>query len=248
MIDLFPDVVQLVPQVVGLAVGQDEQQLIAAEPNQNVGLPDAAPHDCYHRFQRKVAGMVAVSIVVNFEVVNVDEGDAGRAGHGADNILVIAAVEHVGQSVVVELGVVARDAADEFFLVFGVDGGVAGHLLDQLEDVRLPVDLVILRDDLDEIGTKELELAAVLFGAQSLFRGAVAAQTVLVPAGVAQMLAVRIGAQALGHFVQHRAIQQPHVRIEWTQILNQILYLVHGTLHRFDLFKAKLPNLSSYYT
>ena len=137
--ELFADILQLDLEIILRDTRKDEQKFIAAESNEGIGLPDAFPHDIRRRFQRGVSGVVAVGVVIDLEIVQVEQGHAHRAFHPPHDLFIIAAVVRIGQGVVIELGVIARNSAEQRFAVVRVDDGIAVHPLQKFHHIGLAV-------------------------------------------------------------------------------------------------------------
>ena len=54
------------------ASGDDDAELVAAEPRQRVGLADLAAHQLRHLLQQQVAGVVAGAVVERLKAVDVE--------------------------------------------------------------------------------------------------------------------------------------------------------------------------------
>ena len=119
--------------------GQDQQEFIAAIADEGVGLPDAAPDDIGGGAKGQVACLAAVSIVVNFQVVHIQDGNASGADAGQGHVLIVAAVVHAGEGVVVEAHVVAGGLAHEGLAVLGVDDIGKGSAFGELQHIGLAV-------------------------------------------------------------------------------------------------------------
>ena len=231
VMDLFADLLQLDLEIILRDAGQDEQKLVAAEAHQRIGLADAAAHDGGGGLQGHIARVVAVGIVVDLEVVQIHQRHADGAFHAADDLLVIAAVVHVGQRVVVQLGVVAGERAEQCLGIIGLDDGIAVHPLQQFQHIGCSVHLHIFGRHLHDVRRKILQLAALVMVLERALHRAVVAAAVPVAAGIAQVFRVGVGAHALFDPLDGGCVQQTHIRIELLQIADERL----NFLHRFHL-------------
>ena len=214
IVELFADLLQLDFEVLLRDAGQHQQKFVAAEAHQCIGLADAAPHDVDGGLQRHITGMVAVGIVVDLEVIQIHQRHAGGALHPPDDLLIVAAIEHIGQGIVVKLGVVAGDRAEQGLGVVRVNDGIAVHPLQQFQHEGIPVHFQISGRHLYDIRCKVFQfytLIVVLIGA---FHGTVAAAAALVAAGIAQIVAVGVGAHSLFDPCNGVLVQQPHIGVQ----------------------------------
>lgn len=130
---------------------------------------------------------MAVGIVVDLEVVQVHQRHADGAFHAADDLLVIAAVVHVGQGIVVQLGVVAGERAEQCLGVIGFDDGIAVHPLQQFQHIGGSVHLHILGRYLHDVRREIFQLGALVMVLERTLHRAVAAAAAPVAAGIAQV-------------------------------------------------------------
>ena len=87
---------QLGRKRVGPDSRHNQQKFITAITNQHIGLPDKIPDDIRHRLQHHIARMMAIGIVVELEVVQIDYRHTGPLLHTPDLILVKASVISAG--------------------------------------------------------------------------------------------------------------------------------------------------------
>ena len=166
---------------------------------------------------------MAVGVVGQFKVVQVEHGHTGGVGLVLERVLKVAAVVAAGQCIVVELGVVARDAVYQAVPAFGVNEGLAVQLLDQLHDTGNAVDLAVDGGDLKDLAARVFQLGALAVILQHLPGDAGPAGGVFAPIAVAAATAVD-GLLA----ADLRSIQQPHHS-------KDVAVLGH---FRFDLFSG----------
>ena len=241
VMDLFADPLQFDFEVILRDAGQDEQKLVAAEAHQRIGLADAAAHDGGGGLQGHIARVVAVGIVVDLEVVQVHQRHADGAFHAADDFLVIAAVVHVGQRVVVQFGVVAGERAEQCLGVIGFDNGIAVHPLQQFQHIGGSVHLHIFGRHLHDVRREIFQLGALVMVFERTLHRAVVAAAAPVAAGIAQVFRVGVGAHALFDPLDGGCIQQTHIRIELLQIADERLNFLHCFhLRRFLRLSARL--------
>ena len=107
---LLADALQFCHKGRALDARQNQQKFVAAVTDEGVAFADAAAHNVDGGLQRHVARVVAVGVVVQFKIVEVEHRHTGGLGLVFYHVLEIAAVVAAGQCVVVELGMVARDA------------------------------------------------------------------------------------------------------------------------------------------
>ena len=98
-VQIFVDDRQLADKLIPGDVGQHQQQLIAAVPHQKIRAPDVFLDDGSHGLQHLVAGLMAVGVVAELEIVQIDHGNARRQELVAQVVLIIAAVVRAGQRV-----------------------------------------------------------------------------------------------------------------------------------------------------
>lgn len=201
----FPDAVQLGQERRALNARQHQQEFVAAVADEHVRFADAGAHHVNAGAQRHVAGLMAVGVVDQFKVVQIQHGHTGGVGLVLERVLKVEAVVAVGQCIVVELGVVARDAVYQAVPVFGVNEGLAVQLLDQLHDTGNAVDLAVDGGDLKDLAAHVFQLGALAVILQHLPGDAVPAGGVFAPIAVAAAKAVD-GLLA----ADLRSIQQPH--------------------------------------
>ena len=134
-----------------------------------------------------------------------DLAAAHTGGHAADDLLVIAAGVHVGQGIVVQLGVVAGERAEQCLGVIGFDDGIAVHPLQQFQHIGGSVHLHILGRHLHDVRREIFQLGALAVILQNLPGNAVLAGGVLLPIGIA--LAVFVDVTAAAHLL---CVQQSH--------------------------------------
>ena len=84
--------------------GQDQEELIPAVAESQIGAPELGEQDLAHCLQQAVAVLVATGIVVHFEVVQVDDGDTEAAALPIDGrhfapkqFLQVAAIVQTGE-------------------------------------------------------------------------------------------------------------------------------------------------------
>ena len=150
---------------------------------------------------------MAVGIIVELEVVQVQHGHTGRVGLVLEHILKVTAVVAAGQGIVVELEVVAGHAVHQAVAVFGVDKGLAVQLLDQLHHAGLAVHLTVDRRDLKDLAAHVFQFGALGVVAQDLRRDTVLALGVLLP----KVVAFAVVAEGLVT-ADLRSLQQAHDR------------------------------------
>ena len=160
-VQMLPDAVQLGQERRALNARQHQQELVAAVADEHVRFADAGAHHVNAGAQRRVAGLMAVGVVDQFKVVQVEHGHTGGVGLVLERVLKVEAVVAVGQCIVVELGVVARDAVYQAVPVFGVNEGLAVQLLDQLHDTGNAVDLAVDGGDLKDFAAHVFQLGAL---------------------------------------------------------------------------------------
>ena len=204
-VQLLPDAVQLGQERRALNARQHQQEFVAAVADEHVRFADAGAHHVNAGAQRHVAGLMAVGVVDQFKVVQIQHGHTGGVGLVLERVLKVEAVVAVGQCIVVELGVVARDAVYQAVPVFGVNEGLAVQLLDQLHDTGNAVDLAVDGGDLKDLAAHVFQLGALAVILQHLPGDAVPAGGVFAPIAVAAAKAVD-GLLA----ADLRSIQQPH--------------------------------------
>ena len=90
--------------------GSTSRNLVAAVADEHVRFADAGARHVNAGAQRYVAGLMAVGVVDQFKVVQIQHGNTGGVGLVLERVLKVEAVVAAGQCIVVELGVVARDA------------------------------------------------------------------------------------------------------------------------------------------
>ena len=151
---------------------------------------------------------MAVGVVDQFKVVQIQHGHTGGVGLVLELVLKVEAVVAVGQCIVVELGVVARDAVHQAVPVFGVNEGLAVQLLDQLHDTGNAVDLAVDGGDLKDFAAHVFQLGALAVILQHLPGDAVPAGGVFAPIAVAAATAATAVDGLLA--ADLRSIQQPH--------------------------------------
>ena len=93
----------------GVDLGQDDPELVTAQPCQDVGLADPAPKRRGDRLEQVVAGFVAEPVVDVFEMIQIDQQDgpaaaiAGRRlGLLGQRLLEAPAVEQCRQKIVID--------------------------------------------------------------------------------------------------------------------------------------------------
>ncbi len=178
-VQLLPDAVQLGQERRALNAWQHQQEFVAAVADEHVRFADAGAHHVNAGAQRHVAGLMAVGVVDQFKVVQIHHGHTGGVGLVLERVLKVEAVVAVGQCIVVEFGVVARDAVYQAVPVFGVNEGLAVQLLDQLHDTGNAVDLAVDGGDLKDLAAHVFQLGALAVILQHLPGDAVPAGGVL---------------------------------------------------------------------
>ena len=226
-IDAGANLLQLLFQAVRRDVGQDEQELIPAVADERIALADAAADGFRRRLQRHISGVVAVSIVINFEVVQVHDGHARRAGGIPGNFFVIASVIRSCENIVVQPHVVAGRLAHEILAVLGVDGALTGRALDQFQHIGLAVHLIIARNDVCDIRPKGLQAALFPFGAERFFCRTMAGHPRFVAACITNIFAFGVHPGTFPDRFDRIGIQQTHICVEVPQRLDQQLHLFH---------------------
>ena len=172
---LIPNLFQLLFERLFGHVRQNQQKLVAAKTNQAVALADVPFHHVRHDLQRGVSAVVTVCIVVDFEIVQIHNGHAGRAGHVAGDILIVTAVVNARQRVMIELGVVAGHLRQQVFALVRFHDRSIRQELHGLQHIRLPFDLHILRRNQRDIPAEGLNFAFFPFFIQCRRRNAFSA-------------------------------------------------------------------------
>ena len=147
-VQLLPDAVQLGQERRALNARQHQQEFVAAVADEHIRFADAGAHHVNAGAQRHVA-------------VQIQHDHTGGVGLVLELVLKVEAVVAVGQCIVVELGVVARDAVYQAVPVFGVNEGLAVQLLDQLHDTGNAVDLAVDGGDLKDLAAHVFQLGAL---------------------------------------------------------------------------------------
>ena len=95
--DALPDLLRQHPAAGRIRLGEQHDELVAAEPGARVDLADARPHDVADELQRAVAVEVPEAVVDRFEVVEVDHQQAEAAARALAAVdLAIERGEQVG--------------------------------------------------------------------------------------------------------------------------------------------------------
>ena len=175
LVYLIPNLFQLLFERLFGHVRQNQQKLVAAETNQAVALADVPFHHVRHDLQRDVSAVVTVCIVVDFEIVQIHNGHAGRAGHVAGDILIVTAVVNARQRVMIELGVVAGHLRQQVFALVRFHNRSIRQELHSLQHIRLPLNLHILRRNQRDIPAEGLNFAFFPFFIQCGRRNAFSA-------------------------------------------------------------------------
>ncbi len=110
-------------------IGHDQHKLIAAIANEHIGIAYASKHGVNDGLDGHIASMVSKRIVYDFEVVEVDEGNARKNSLMAQLVFEKTTTERPGKGI----------AVNDFFIdrIFFI----GGHLFNANEHARIAIDV-----------------------------------------------------------------------------------------------------------
>ena len=140
---------------------EHEQKLITAVANEHVCLPDAFTDLGRHRDQCDIAGIVTIGIIIELKIIQVNHRDPGRVCAVLDFILIIAAVVCTGQSIQIELLLVAAQLVEQLLPVMRITQYILIHSLNQLHDAGFTINDYVSGSHLINFRIQKFQLGAL---------------------------------------------------------------------------------------
>ena len=78
---------------------QNKKELISTHTDQHIRLTDITLYDSHNLIQYHIPGMMAIGIIIQFKIIQVDHGHTGPAGHIPYTFLIEPAIVDAGQCI-----------------------------------------------------------------------------------------------------------------------------------------------------
>ena len=128
---------------------------------------------------------MAECVIVDLEVIKIDHCHTGRHIRISDTLFVITSVVNTCQCISVQLPVITGKLLDKFIPSVLIHDCICIHLIDEFHDIRFPVNLYILRNNLIYIGIQIFKFQLLIFFTKSVSGSTVLTVVSLLPKRIA---------------------------------------------------------------
>ena len=154
---------QAAVQAVSGDAGHNQQELVSAQAHQQIAARGMQLNGLRHRLQHNIARAMPENIIIKFEVIHINHGNARLIDGFAHVFLVIAAVERPRERIVVQLVLITGQAIGKLLARLGVNHHVVVKFLHQFQHIAPALDMQVTRCHLIDIRIIIFELDFLAF-------------------------------------------------------------------------------------
>ena len=183
--DLSLYLIQFVCKCLFPDIRHNKQKLIPSHTDQHICPSDVILNNTNYRCKCKVTCIMAECVIVDLEVIKIDHCHTGRHIRISDTLFVITSVINSCQCIGIQFTIVTGKLFDKFIPSILIHDRICIHLIDEFHDIRFPVNLYILRNNLIYIGIQIFKFQLLIFFTKSVSGSTVLTVVSLLPKRIA---------------------------------------------------------------